>query len=394
MANSSRFDRIEAVAKAHIDAGFFSGIEWLVLRGGKTWAKGKLGMGDAPNGIPMPDSPIYRIYSMTKPMISALALMLVEQGKLRLFDPIAAYLPEFSEMSVLGENGKTGPTKGPIIVEHLLTHRAGFSYGFLSDCPVGNLYRKNHIIDAEPSLAEMVKNIAELPLAYEPGTEWRYSVATDVLARLVEVVAGKPLPEVLSEFLFDPIGMGDTGFMVEESQRHRIMAMFGNGDLDYIMDFDDKPQSLIPTDVSVQYPAGDPKFYRGGHGLFSTLDDYARLVPFLATGLAPNGERLLSRKMVELMLTNRIPPEQLPLRIGPINVAGYGFGLAGRVLIEPGAALGLTSIGESGWAGAASTYFWIDKSEDLTGIVMSQYLGSKLPLGDDIRSAVYQALDD
>jgi CubicO group peptidase (beta-lactamase class C family) len=215
-----------------------------------------------------------------------------------------------------------------------------------------------------------------------------------VLARLVEVVAGKPLPEVLSEFLFDPIGMGDTGFMVEESQRHRIMAMFGNGDLDYIMDFDDKPQSLIPTDVSVQYPADDPKFYRGGHGLFSTLDDYARLVPFLATGLAPNGERLLSRKMVELMLTNRIPPEQLPLRIGPINVAGYGFGLAGRVLIEPGAALGLTSLGENGWAGAASTYFWIDKSEDLIGIVMSQYLGSKLPLGDDIRSAVYQALDD
>lgn len=393
MAGSSRFDRIEAIARGHIDAGNFGGIEWQVLRGGKTWASGRQGMGDALNRTPMPEKPIYRIYSMTKPMISALALMLVEQGKLRLIDPIVAYLPEFAEMSILGKDGKTRPAKGPIIVEHLLTHRAGFSYGFLSDCPVGNLYRQNHIIDAKPSLGEMVKRIADLPLAFEPGTEWRYSVATDVLARLVEVVADKPLPEVLSELLLDPIGMNDTGFMVEESQRYRIMAMFGNGDLDYIMDFDDKPQSLVAADVSMQYPADKPDFYRGGHGLFSTLDDYTRFVPFLATGLAPDGTRLLSRKMVEQMLTNRIPPEQLPLRIGPINIAGYGFGLTGRVMIEPGYVYGLTSLGEHGWAGAASTYFWIDKSEDLIGVVMSQYIGSKLPLGDDIRNAVYQALD-
>ncbi len=393
MHNTPRYRRIEAIAQAHVDAGSFSGVEWQVMRGSDVWAKGRVGLADAPNKVAMASSPVYRIYSMTKPLVSAVALMLVEEGKMRLYDPIAAYLPEFAEMSILDESGNTRPAQGPIIVEHLMTHRAGLSYGFLPNCPVGRIYREEKINNSALPLEDVVKKIATLPLAFEPGSQWRYSVATDVLGRLVEVVSGKKLSDILDEYITGPLAMKDTGFMVPKKERSRIMAMFGRDDLDYLMDFDDQPQKLVPADLSQQYPADDPHFRRGGYGLFSTLDDYVRFARFLATGLGPKGERMISRKMMELMWTNRIPESQQPLHIGPINLAGYGFGLAGRVLIKPGEALGLTSLGECGWAGAASTYFWIDPAEDMIGVVMAQYLGSKLPIGDDIRNAVYQALD-
>ncbi len=394
MAVSQRFRRIEAIAQKHITDGSFGGIEWLVLRGGKPWARGRAGYNDALDKTPMVEKPIYRIYSMTKPVISAIALMLVEQGRLRLFEPLAAYLPEFSEMSVLDEDGNLRKADGPIIIEHLLTHRAGLSYGFIPGCPVGKLYCDTNINDATMPLAGVIETVAALPLAFEPGSEWRYSVATDVLARVIEVICGDSIANVVREFITDPLEMVDTGYSVAASQQDRIVAAFGKDDLNALMDFDDQPQSLIPAELSAQHPLDDQNFGRGGYGLYSTLDDYAGFAMLLATGKAPSGERLLSRKMLELAVSNRIPPGQLPLRIGPLVLPGYGYGLAGRVMLDLGQSLGMTSVGEHGWAGAASTYFWIDPSEDLIGLSMSQYLGSKIPLGDDIRSAVYQALDE
>lgn len=394
MQISPRKQRITCVAQSHIEAGHFSGVEWLVTRGGKEWSRGSLGMADAPNGVAMPDKPLYRVFSMTKPVISSIALMLMEQGKLRLYTPISAYLPEFAEMNVVDDNGGLQPAKTPIIIEHLLTHRAGLSYGFLPECPAAEYYRKSNMADASVPLADVVAEVADLPLAFEPGSRWRYSVATDVLARVLEVIVGQPLPEILKMFVFDPLGMTNTGFKVPEDARHRLMAMFGKSDLDDIFAFDDQPQTLVPSDMSALYPADNPHFHRGGYGLFSTIDDYRLFTTFLATGLSGAGERLLSRKTVDFMWTNRLPEHQMPMRIGPLVFAGYGHGLAGRVMMQPGQAYGLTSTGECGWAGAASTYFWIDKAEDLTGIVMAQYLGSKIPLQDDIRNAVYQALDD
>ena len=394
MEISPRRQRIASVAQSHIDSGCFSGIEWLVMRGGETWSRGKLGWADAMNGVEMPDKPIYRVFSMTKPVVSAVALMLMEQGKLRLYTPVAAYLPAFGKMSIIDEDGGQRAAKTQITVEHLLTHRAGLSYGFLADCPAGQLYRQSKMKDASFSLAEMVSEIADTPLAFEPGSQWRYSVATDVLARVIEVILARPLPEILQEFVFAPLGMAETGYSVPEPERHRLMAMFGKNEIDTMLEFDDLPQSLIPADMSELYPADKPDFYRGGYGLFSTIDDYSLLTSFLASGLSRRGERLLSRKTVELMWTNRVPDSQMPLRIGPIVLPGYGHGLAGRVMVDPGQAFGLTSVGECGWAGAASTYFWIDRQEDLIGIVMAQYLGAKIPLQDDMRNAVYQALDD
>jgi len=394
LQTSPRKQRIHSVAQSHVEAGHFSGIEWLVSRGGEHWSRGSVGMADALNGIAMPERPFYRVFSMTKPVISAITLMLMEQGRLRLYTPISAYLPEFAEMTIIDDEGDTRPAKAPILIEHLLTHRAGLSYGFIPDCPAGRLHREGLMADASASLEEVIREVAGLPLAFEPGSQWRYSVATDVMARILEVIAGKPLPEILKETVFDPLGMSETGFMVPEGQRHRLMAMFGKSDLNTIFDYDDQPQSLVAADMTSLYPADDPNYYRGGYGLFSTLDDYSLFTAFLTTGLSATGERLLSRKALELMWTNRLPANQMPMRIGPIVFAGYGHGLAGRVMVDPGQGFGLTSVGECGWAGAATTYFWIDKAEDLTGIVMAQYLGSKIPLQDDIRNAVYQALDD
>ena len=393
MKYSERRNRIEAIANHHIECGHFSGIEWLVLRRGEVWAKGQAGLADALNGTAMPDVPIYRVYSMTKPVVSAVAMMLMEEGKLRLFDPVAKFLPQFGAMETLDETGGAGPAHHPILIEHLLTHRAGFSYGFLSDCPVGRRYRETTINDASVPLSQMVEIIAELPLAFEPGSQWRYSVATDVLARVIEVALDQPLPEVLEERVFQPLQMAETGFIIAEAERGRLMAPFGQSDLNYLMDFDDAPQSLIPAELSGQYPTDDPGFWRGGYGLFSTIGDYAKLANFLKTGLTADGDPLISRKTVQFMWTNRVPPDQLPLRIGPLVLPGYGYGLAGRTMMDLGGALGLTSVGEFGWAGAASTYFWIDPQEDLIGLSMAQYLGAKIPLGDDIRNAVYQALE-
>ena len=172
MQTSKRYRRIEAVAQDHIDKGVLSGIEWLVLRAGQTFARGQAGMADALSGTAMAERPIFRIYSMTKPIVSVAALMLMEQGKLRLMDPVATWLPEFSQMSVLGDGGKTRPAKVPMIIEHLLTHRAGLSYGFLRGCPAGQLYCRTDINDASVPLAGMVETLASLPLAFEPGSGW------------------------------------------------------------------------------------------------------------------------------------------------------------------------------------------------------------------------------
>ncbi len=386
-------DLPKKVATAHIDAGRFASIEWAVQKDGQPWLRGQVGQADPLSGAPLPDKAIYRIYSMTKPVTSAIAVMLVEEGRLRLYEPLAQYISTFSRPLVLDPDGGRRPARNPITIEHLLTHRSGLSYGFLFDCPVGALYRTSDLRQSVRPLADFAETIARFPLAFEPGREWRYSVATDIMARVIEVICGKPFNEVVAERVTGPLGLKDTGFFVPESARSRVMPMFGNGNLDTMMEYPDGPQKLTPTDVSTGYPADNPQFARGGYGLFSTLDEYMIVARFLATGKAPSGEILLSRKAVEVMWTNRIPPHQLPLRYGPYPSLGYGFSLAGRVLCDPANRIGLTSIGECGWAGAASTWFFIDPAEKLTGVVMSQYLGSKVPLADDMRNAIYASLE-
>jgi CubicO group peptidase (beta-lactamase class C family) len=319
--------------------------------------------------------------------------MLVEEGKLRLYDPVASYLPAFSGMRIIDPDGTLRPARHIMLVEHLLTHRSGLTYGFLTGCAAAQRYRETDLGHSAGSLEAMVDTIATLPLAFEPGSQWRYSVATDVVARIIEIVEDKPLQAVVSERIIGPLGLDDTGFGVPAEARDRLMPMFGNPDLDNLMEIPDGPQKLTPADVTPHYPVDEPGFARGGYGLYSTIDDYARIADFLMTGTGKSGDVLLSRHMMRMMWTNRLPESQLPYRIGPIPFPGYGFALAGRVMIDPSGAMGLTGLGECGWSGAAGTFFWCDPGEKLVGVVMTQYLGSRYPMSDEMRNAVYQALD-
>jgi CubicO group peptidase (beta-lactamase class C family) len=390
----NRVERIAARAQAHVDAGAFSGVEWQIERAGKLWQAGRVGHADATNGVALPEVPIYRIYSMTKPVIAAVVMMLVEEGRMRLMDPVAAYIPEIGSMSVHNSDGSSRPQRTMMTVEHLLTHRAGFSYGFLHGCPVGDGMRGSGCLGADKSLAQVVEELTQFGLAFDPGNGWQYSASIDVAARIVEIVEGAPLQQVLQSRLFAPLGLTDTGFMVPEPERHRVMAMFGSPDLDSILEFDTGPQSLRPTQAHLDNPIDNPEFARGGHGLFSTASDYLRIARCLSDGRSADGDRLISRIGLEMLWANRILERDYPLRLGPIALHGYGYSLAGLVAAWQGHALGHTTYGEVGWAGAASTYFWIDPREDVIGVIMAQYLGSKVPLGDDMRVAVNQALDD
>ncbi|GKX33775.1 MAG: serine hydrolase [Rhizobiaceae bacterium MnEN-MB40S] len=389
---SARTDRVQAVARRYVEMGAYPSIEWLVRIDGQEWFRGSVGQADPVNGVAVPDKAIYRLYSMTKPVIASIAMMLIEEGKLRLYDAVASYLPDFASMDIIDPDGALRPAKRVMLLEHLLTHRSGLTYGFLPGCAAAKRYREAKLGISAPPLKEMIDTIASLPLAFEPGSEWRYSVATDVVARIIEIVEGKPLQDIVADRILKPLNLSDTGFTVPEDKRDRLVPVFGREDLDGLMNFPDGPQQLTPVDVSPHYPVDDANFARGGYGLYSTADDYAQIGEFLMSGVSQSGDTLLSRHMVDMMWTNRIPARQMPLSIGPIPLPGYGFTLAGRVMADPMNAMGLTGPKECGWSGAAGTFHWNDPDEKMVGVVMTQYLGSRYPLADEMRTAVYQAL--
>jgi CubicO group peptidase (beta-lactamase class C family) len=389
----TRSARIQEAAQRYIDNNTFAGIEWLVQRRGEDLARGQVGYADTAKKA-IPKNALYRIYSMTKPITSVMALILIEQGKLRLYDMLPQFDKRFAQMTVLSADGQIAPAQRPITVEDLLTHRAGFTYEFIPGCHIAQYYQSAEVSsDGKVSLDEMMRRLAELPIAFQPGSQFRYSVATDVLAHVCEKAAGRGIDELMKEYIFDPLGMNDTAYCVPAAKRNQMLPMYGISDITDLAPLKPRPQELTPADVEDMYPSNLPStFRRGGHGLFSTLDDYTKFARMLLNGKSPDGKAILSRKMIEAMRINRIPPSQLPLTIGPNALRGYGWGLGVRVMIDVGQAMSLTGDGELGWGGAASTYFWVDPKEELTGVVMTQYLGSLLPMNDDIRVAAYQML--
>lgn len=390
---NERVERLRHVAEDYVAAGKFSGIEWQVEVRGEVLSSGRAGWADAITKQPLPDAPLYRIYSMTKPVVSVLALRLIEQGKLRFYDMLPQLDSRFAQLRVLTPDGQIAPLLRPVTVEDLLTHRAGFTYDFMLGCHIAPYYREAEIVaDGSRSLDAMMAALAEQPLAFQPGSSWRYSVCTDVLAHACVCATGRALDDLLAEYVFTPLGMQDTGFTIAADQQHRLMPMFGVGDLTAMPRLDIQPQVLEALDVDDMHPLAHPDFQRGGHGLYATLADYQAFARVLLDGRSAAGEVLLSRKMLEMLQANRIPASQLPLRIGPNVLSGYGWGLLGRVMLDAGQVLALSGTGEFGWAGAASTFFWVDPQEQMTGVVMTQYLGASLPLGDDMRAAAYQAL--
>jgi CubicO group peptidase (beta-lactamase class C family) len=400
--NAARLERIAPVMRAYVDRGVYAGIRTLVARRGVVVHDGVYGQRDREADLPMTQDTIFRWYSMTKPIVSTALMTLYEEGRFRLIDPVAAYIPSFAAVQVLGADGSLRRPLRPVTVLDLLTHTSGLSYNFLGETPVGPLYRGRKLDDPASTLAEAIDDIAALPLAFEPGARWHYSIGIDVAARVAEVVSGRRLGDLLAERLFEPLGMADAGFAVPEAKQRRLAAMYGRDDLfgsdktfvqllgDWMRGVNDR------VDVSATYPVDRPDtFQRGGHGLFGTVDDYFRFAQMLCNGGVFEGRRIIGRKTLELMHTNHLPLSMLPLTLDGIPMEpGYGFGLGSRVAVDPTGFCKPGSVGDFGWAGAAKTYFWVDPVERIVALFMTQSLSSFDLPEQDLAAIAYGAIDD
>ncbi len=400
--SAKRLDRLRPIMESYVGERGVVGISTMISRRGQVVHAEQFGHRDREADLPMTADTIFRIYSMTKPIVSTALMLLHEEGRFQLEQPIATYLPAFGAVKVLGADGTLVDPVRPMDIRDVLTHTSGLTYDFMIDTPVAQMYRDHRIShDATRTLEEMIDELATLPLASQPGARWHYSLGIDVAARLIEVISGQSLGDFLRDRLFDPLGMVDTGFGVPDSELHRLAAMYGLPDLvgeNYsgiqlleaaLSGFNER------IDVSATYPTGTPDiFSRGGLGLFSTIGDYMRFAQMLANEGAFDGERIVGRKTLELMHSNHLPAGLMPWELlGQAN-PGMGFGLGSRVMLDPAQTAGPGSSGEFGWAGAAKTYYWIDPAEELVGIFMSQYMTGVLSPDRDMRSLTYQAIID
>jgi CubicO group peptidase (beta-lactamase class C family) len=385
--SSSRLQRLSHVMQQYVDRQDFAGIITLIAREGQVAHFETFGWQDKETNRPMAPDTIFRIYSMTKPIASAALMMLVEEGKVRLSDPLSRYLPAFKDAKVLvarGSDYDLVPAKREILVHDLFTHSGGLSYGGDEHSALDEMYRKEvwgpRERGEDPTLEEWMTILSKLPLAYHPGTAFRYSVSIDVLGYIVQKASGLPFDTFLQERIFDPLGMPDTGFMVPAEKLARFAAVYGpaeGGGIKSIVDLD-KGRFTRPT----RAPSG-------GGGLVSTTADYFRFGQMLLNGGQLDGVRLLGRKTVEWMLQNHLPEG-----LHPMDALCNGFGLGGSVLLHPGLSHRPGSVGNFGWGGAANTEWWIDPLEKLQCLIMLQYMPAfTIPITDDFATLVYQALE-
>ena len=389
-------DYLQKTADKLVSERLFAGVEWRIDQGGKNIFAGKSGVQDLATNSEIPESALYRIYSMTKPIISVLALKLIEDGYLQLTSTLAEFDNRFSNMIVLNPDGHLAPADGLITVEHLLTHRAGFSYDFNIGCAVAPYYRQAELMEnGYRDLGDLISILSELPLVFNPGSHWRYSVATDVLAYLLETVTQKTITELLRKYILNPLEMTDTNFTIEPENQHRIMQVYGVRSLSELPALKRLPHDLSkPANLGRSHPLDYPEFRRGGYGLFSTISDYMKFANMLRDGKTIDGQVILSEGMWNLMHTTRVSFPNNTFRINDEPFCGYGWNLIGRVMENIGEAQYTTSLGEFGWSGAAATYFWVDPIRDVTGCLMTQYIGREVPIDGMMQTAAMRMLSD
>lgn len=402
--SAQRLERIAPALQKYVDQGTYPGFTTLVSRRGKLVHAGRIGWQDREAEIPLAEDTIYRFYSMTKPIICTALMTLFEEGKFQLVDPVAKWIPAFGATKIAGEGGTLedqSPLR-PMQIRDVMSHTSGLTYDFLEDFAVAEQYRAKKLMnDPTRTLEELIDELATIPLAFAPGAQWHYSLGTDVTARLIEVISGQKLGDFLQERIFGPLGMTDTAFGVPESERGRLSAMYGLPDLiAEDMTFTTLAGAMVAGDfgrreVDSTYPADAPDvFQRGGLGLFGTASDYLRFATMLLTGKAEDGTRILGRKTLELMHTNHLGPELLPIVLAGAPMPGYGFGLGSRVAMDIGQTGLAGSPEEFGWSGAAKTFYWVDPVEEIVGVIMTQHMiGIDLPEAD-FRAVVYQAIED
>ncbi len=379
--NRDALERLRTTFAGLVERGRLPGAQWMIHRHGAVGCFDNVGQLDPVRGGPMRSDAIFRIYSMTKPIVSVATMLLMEQGRVLLRDPVARYLPEFARARVgVEREGKIElkvPNR-PMTVQDLLRHTAGLTYEFLEPSAVRLLYCEAKLFARDRTGAQLGAALANIPLMHEPGSVWDYSRATDVLGRLIEVVAGQSLGRHLLSVIFEPLGMVDTGFAVPESKHDRIAEPFAIN-----------PDTGVPVATfDARAPA---RLEGGGSGLMSTTADYARFLRMLLGGGTLDGVRLLGRKTVEFMTADHLG--SLP-RSGDLLPPGHGFGLGMAVKTAIGEHTEPGSIGTYGWSGAAGTAFFVDPQEAMFAMVMVQAPGQLDEVRELFRQLVYAAIDD
>jgi CubicO group peptidase (beta-lactamase class C family) len=394
--DAGRLSRADRILDRYVEDGRLPGWLLLVSRHGKIAHLSASGYRNREEALPVETDTLWRIYSMTKPITSVAAMMLYEQGCFELTDPVSRFLPEFDAPRVYTQGPDlkpvTVPANEPIRIWHLLTHTAGLTYGFHRVHPVDAMLRARGFEWLMPegmTLAEAVGVWASLPLLFQPGSEWNYSHATDVLGRLVEVISGTTLDDVLATRILGPLGMNETSFHVSQQDASRLARL-------YLA----TPGGFTPGDEMGAWALSPPALLSGGGGLVSTAADYHRFTQMLLRGGELDGVRLLGPRTLDYMTRNHLPGgadlETFGRRVfaeTPLN--GIGFGLGFAIVDDPVRYRTLSSRGEYNWGGAASTAFWVDPAEDLTVVFMTQLLpSSTLPLRTQLKQLVYQSLID
>ncbi len=396
--SAERLGRIDRLLQGAVEAEEVAGASALVVRDGRIAYAATFGLADREASRPMASDTLFRIASMTKAVTTVAVMMLFEEGRFLLDDPVARFITEFGDMTVLvpaadGAEERREPAARPITIRHLLTHTSGITYGFYGQAPFAEMYRAAGVSDGlrqtEGTIGEMVRKLAALPLVSHPGERFQYGLNTDVLGYLVEVVSGMPLDAFFRERIFMPLGMSDTGFRIGASDLARLAAVYRPRDGGGLERYGEELITMGPVRFSTSYHyRGPDRYFSGGAGLVSTIGDYARLLEMLLNGGALDGKRLLGPKTVELMTVNQI---------GELDFGDGGsrLGLGFNIHRGPAYSGDIGSAGEYAWGGFFYTRFWVDPEQRLIGVLMTQrFPNTGYDLHERFRVAVYQALID
>ena len=381
--DQKKLARVGQKVQQLVDEKFIAGAVTLVARDGKIAHFKAHGVSDINTGKKMEKDTIFRIYSMTKPITTAAVMMLAEDKKISITDPVSKFLPEFENLLVFDESGNHKPAKKQITIIDLMRHTSGLTYGFVGG-DVAKIYKSKNVLDRNSSLKEMMKKVSQIPLEEEPGTVWRYSIAIDVLGRLVEVVSGKSFRSFLKTEIFEPLGMKDTDFFVPKEKWNRFTNQNGrkrSGEL------------FISESASKSGYKRMPKNESGGGGLCSTASDYFKFCQMILNGGEFNGKRLLKNETVSLMLTNHLPSSVKNIGIND-NRKGIGFGYGFAVRFEESDWGSGGRKGECGWGGAASTHFWMLPKDGLVAITLRNFMPYEWTLENELKTLIYQAMSD
>lgn len=395
-----KLERIPAVLKAAVDQKQIAGASALIARHGKIVHFSTVGMQDVEGNVPLTEATIFRIASMSKPITSVAVMILVDDGKLSVTDPLSKFVPEFKDMKVLvpakdGKSYEIVKAARQITIHDLLTHTSGISYGLLNKPFLAKMYAdagvSDGLVETPGTIGDNVRKLAKLPLACQPGAAWEYGLNTDVLGHVVEVVSGKSLEQFCRERIFQPLKMNDTCFIVPKENRSRLSALYATGPDKTIARVGDKPVTQNTVVYSSTYPTrADSKYYSGGAGLVSTVGDYFRFCQMMLNRGELDRVRVLKAETVDRMTQNQLG--ELRILFPGFDLMGYGFG----VLSEKGKETSkeATGVGSYSWGGAFGTFFWVDPKNELIGVFMTQAFPPDFTMASEFKRLTYEALTE